>query len=1131
MTERLRQGPLLYAAPWSGGLRIVVPQPRRSGPQRRGELAVDWAALPEGCLILSEDGGEPRPVSSLQEAMALMGAFDAPRAAMTVLRALNRMRTRALERRQRLSSGSGVVPQGEPTEKELEETALEVIGHAVLHAARRMRMLKAKEAQRTARLHGDAPAVAPGADAAGVAGAVGSGQQQPIPPPSPPHALRFAGSSGTLAVHLTALHDSDAAQTAHSSWDRFVSWLTHLPDHHGDGRHHPEGDQPAHASLDTVALLMCAPAQGAAAVRSALDEAGLPELCIQLLALREGHHLLVFPPAHRAGMLLRHDHDWPQALHPALGRLPSEPVHGSARLPATDLRRTATLPAMRPTPSLHLPPRPPHRDGAAVPPAGGPVPRLALRSNSAAGPHGSWDLPEEADNTHAAPAGTQALGGPGGLAAPPRLRLPDGPSIEVGDDDHASGPAHTPGDGGAAPSVVVHIPSENVTAHVLALLLLALLTPDGTSLAVNHCPPGSALPLALCVLQAHVRTRAGRKLLPALAWHAHHSPLPAASAVLLRLLSPQLWWSRPLYSPGPRLGRGAYAVVFSCGVTGPAAQSLGRSSGATAALKVVDAPPPVPVRSLTVAGFNAACELASTEVHIARDVFAEVTALRALAHRHVAPGLLDFGALSDGYALVVERCWCSLRVWRASHVHEGPASVAAASRLYASVYAACLDCCARAASCLALHLDIKADNVLLQPRPGVALTDAIGGDLSPFWAPSEVSLDPGELPFTILLGDWGSSRLYAHDAPHGASRGVSPLHLEDEAHEQAAERSPEARAFIQGTPRHTGTECVKAPEMLRAGARAAGAGQESGVAAPVAVTSGAPADVWAAACLLSDVFCGVPLYGQEAEQEWVRFFVRLTSPGAPLVPQAASQALAAIHPGLEAFLAAVLKRQPSARPSMGATARRWSKLMHSALDPGLPAYVRPPCRPPPPVPPPTPPSASRPVGSEFNGEDEHLAERLPLHLAPVEIAHGLWVGLLPSHEAEGVQRYHAVLRCAFSAEEGGSVVRDGHGHSEVLLPHQPGAPSVAAINSVLDSIGEARGKPVLLACDSLEGGPAVGVIASAWLLHSRPPGLHLDAMAALGTVTRMAPGAAPDGTARAVLCHWVEHLAGHALRD
>ena len=110
MTERLRQGPLLYAAPWGGGLRIVVPQPRRSGPQRRGELAVDWAALPEGCLILSEDGGEPRPVSSLQEAMALMGAFDAPRAAMTVLRALNRMRTRALERRQRLSGGSGVVP-------------------------------------------------------------------------------------------------------------------------------------------------------------------------------------------------------------------------------------------------------------------------------------------------------------------------------------------------------------------------------------------------------------------------------------------------------------------------------------------------------------------------------------------------------------------------------------------------------------------------------------------------------------------------------------------------------------------------------------------------------------------------------------------------------------------------------------------------------------------------------------------------------------------------------------------------------------------------------------------------------------------------------------------------------------
>jgi serine/threonine protein kinase len=1112
VTERLRQGPLLYAAPWGGGLRIVVPQPRKSGPQRRGELAVDWASLPEGCLVLSEDGDEPRRVSSLQEAMALMGAFDAPRAAMTVLRALNRMRTRALERRQRLAAGGHAV-QGEPSEKELEETAMEVIGFAVLHAARRRRKNKAKAAQ-VGRGNEDAPAVAPGADAAQGQGVAAAGSVHPaLPPPSPHHALRAGASSGTLSVHLTALRGDDAAQTARGSWDRLMSWLAHLL---ADGERHPEGDLPAHTSLNTVALLMCAPAQGAGAVRTALDEAGLPELCIQLIALREGHHLLVFPPAHRAGMLLRDDHDWPQTpRHHGLARLPSEPVHGSARPPAGDLRRVATMP-------LHLPPRPPARDGAGVTEAP-PVPRLRLRSDSAPGPRGGRDLPEEAGGSQAAPAGLQALGGPSRLAAPhqmPRLRLPDGPSIEVGDDDGA----HTPA--GAAPSTVIHIPSDDVTAHLLSLLILALLTPDGTSLAVNHCAPGSALPLALCVLQAHVRSRAGRQLLPGLAWHAHHSPLPASAAALLRLLSPQLWWGRPLYSPGPRLGRGAYAVVFACTVSGPAAQAQGRPSGATAALKVVDAPPLMPVRSLTVAGFNAACEVAATEVHIARDVFAEVTALRALAHRHVAPGLLDFGALSDGYALVVERCWCSLRVWRGSHMHEAPASTAAASRLYAAVYAACLDCCARASACLALHLDIKADNVLLQPRPGVVLTDAMGGEPSPFWSPAAVSLDPSELPFTVLLGDWGSSRLYAHDARHGQSREVPPLHTGDEVHDEDTARSLEARAFTHGTPRHTGTECVKAPEMLRAGARAAGAGQERGVAAPVAVTSGAPADVWAAACLLSDVFCGVPLYGQEAEQEWVRFFVRLTSPGAPIVPQAASQALGAIHPGLEGFLQAVLKRQPSARPSMGTTARRWSKLLHSTLDAGLPVYVRPPCRPPPPLPPPTPSSTSRPgsayeAGCELNGED--VSERVALHTSPVDVAPGLWVGPLPEHEA-GTQRFHAMLRCAFSAEEGGSGVRNDNasGHILVLLPPHPGSQSAAAINTALDNITEARDRPVLLACGSPEAGPAVGVVAAAWLLHSRPPGLHLDAMAALDSVTRMAPGAAPDGRARAVLCDWVE---------
>jgi hypothetical protein len=240
---------------------------------------------------------------------------------------------------------------------------------------------------------------------------------------------------------------------------------------------------------------------------------------------------------------------------------------------------------------------------------------------------------------------------------------------------------------------------------------------------------------------------------------------------------------------------------------------------------------------------------------------------------------------------VLRRGAASARAWRASHGAAPPRRGTA--RLYAAVYEACLECVAGAAAAGVLHLDIKADNFLLRPRHGCATPEQL-------WAPRACPGAGEPLPFCVELADFGSASLRA----------------------------------AAGTCRHAGSECVKAPEMLRAGARAAGAG--SAAAAP---RCGTPADVWAAGCLAHELFCGALLF-EDAEREWVRFFVQLTAPGGDVLPPEAAAALEAVHPKLRAFVTGVLCRQPAARPSAAAVVKRFAALREK-MERDLPPYEPP----------------------------------------------------------------------------------------------------------------------------------------------------------------------------------------------
>ena len=1047
VSERLREGPLLYAAPWGGGLRIVVPHPHKRGPQRRGELSVDWRALPRASFLLSEDGGPGRAVGSLAEALGLMGAFDAPRKVLTAVKVLTALQSKARRSTSTRKARSGSESE-ESEDEELEEAARAVIGEAIVRTALLRRGRKERAARRAAQEAAQEAAKAAAqeapAAAAGLpkAAAVRDCTPEPAAECRPPPARVHHGTK-----RLALMSGDDASAAAGSSWKRFVGAF---------GRHQSallQSDAAAaqhamatalHALEALEVLVTCS--LGAGAARRTLRALGFFEFCCQCMAAAEGIHLAIYPPRSSAALLLEAPGGSGMSI-------------GAAQQGSSVCASPPPPPRAAPVPPLSLAPgvlktgepRAPQPAPPASPGGGGDA-RQPRHSRFR-------DLNAEVEAAEVGPANAAATAAPhaGGAASVPRLALPG----------RAAPPAPPITPGRSPFPLTQHTP---LLAPLLRLLLHALLSSDGRTVeaacaadgAATGGPPGCAA-LALSLLQQHLRSLPGEALLPALTACCASAP---AALQLLRLCAPRLF-THAVYAPTARLGRGAFAVVYEAQVA-----RLGPDAPRRVALKLQDAPLFARAQALSPASLRAACETALQEACGVRDAFAEVGAMVALEHG--APGwaslLLDFGAVQDGYALVMRPYACSLRTWRLSHGAAAPS----ASRLYAAVYAQALDACTACAAAGCVHLDIKADNFLLEARPG-------GGEAQAqdFWAPTGCGGPQAAqpLPFRLRLSDWGSSRRFADGG-------------------------------AQGTQRHCGSECVKAPEMLRAGAFAAGAGAHAAAPHPDQ-GCGAPADVWAAGLLAFETFTGAPLYGQEAEREWVRFFVRLTSPGADLLPPEALATLRSIHPAMEPFLRAVLKRPPSSRPSMAALASRWNKLLKGTLTQELPPYA--------------PPVATAPPPADRRSAAAAAAEQpgLALHCRPVEVAPRLWLAPEGARGGEGEDGFAHTLRCSW----GGATCA----FTQLGLPRLPHAGATRAIDAalrvLLAALAETEGR-VLLCC-APDAALLGGTLAAAWLVTSAQPPPH-GLLGALRCVACLAPGAAPDAAAREVLADWAEERAAKA---
>jgi hypothetical protein len=728
VAERARSGPLLYAAPWGGGVRIVVPHPLRAGPQRRAELAIDWTAQPAPALVLFEDGAPPRHAASLLAALGALGAFEAPQKVATVLRVLGAMKpTRGRRNRgggasrrvhalnaddeDELSDGYS---DGDGTGSEEEdgighEERLAMLTDALAKAVQQRRARKERAAAAAARLAAAEAAAARACDAA---------VALPSPRGTEAGAAPLPVLSAERRAAMLALPGADAAVAARAAADKLVSSLAKAAACAGvdaDGATAAACD--ARVAMRALGkLIRCA---GAEEARAEVRACGLFQHITAHLARADAHAAGVAMPTLRTSLsLLPSGVAAPglAATPPPPMRIPSSPVDGALSPPRSPvrasvppLRLAAVLPRAAPSSPAWAPPPPPS--------PGRDAPGVRGRSY--------LDLNEQVEAEEAAEEEEEA--GAGGVptralmhSSTPVGEAPDTPSQRAsGRVPRLTLPA-TPGSAARTQSVsaaavtagvLVNPASAGVLprelhAQLLALLLALLVSADGETLQVDTsagapssgahrshlgaspAATASAMALAspsvrlsgggssaavgeadgaaeraLAVLQTHLRGAAGRDVLPLLA------PLAAraggGAARLLRLCAPSLF-TRALYTPRGRLGRGGFSTVYAADVAAP----LGAAAPRTVALKVTDMPQlpqpgvasataPAPSTALVavnttpmrgartpiapadaaataaVAAAAAAAASARADASILRDVFAEVAALQRMAREAV----------------------------------------------------------------------------------------------------------------------------------------------------------------------------------------------------------------------------------------------------------------------------------------------------------------------------------------------------------------------------------------------------------------------------------------------------------------------------------------------------------------
>eukprot|EP00898_Chlorokybus_atmophyticus_P001847 jgi/Chlat1/2663/Chrsp179S02512 len=254
------------------------------------------------------------------------------------------------------------------------------------------------------------------------------------------------------------------------------------------------------------------------------------------------------------------------------------------------------------------------------------------------------------------------------------------------------------------------------------------------------------------------------------------------------------------------------------------------------------------------------------------DVYREIHILEELREEQCVSRLIDYGVDRDSCYVVMAYYPASLRTWRVAQSEPFEEYVV----LYLRVYQQVLNAAAKLEEHSIIHYDLKCDNILLSPHDTVLMED--------FWHPARAVL-----PFNVCISDFGESKL-----------------------------SAPSDAF---TIRDRGTDFIKSPEMLTVHSVQSKLLHEDQSAQVTGADKAC--DAWSLTCLLFELITGKYLF---QEDDWVRFYVRVTDPAQELiVPD--RRAMLAEHPHILGFLDWGLIRNPKLRPSVPELKERFATVL------------------------------------------------------------------------------------------------------------------------------------------------------------------------------------------------------------